>query len=185
MELFADNGYAATAVSDITKRAGVSRKTFYELYDDKEDAFIDSYRVVEMLVVGSGTGETTGAWTPVSSPEAVSELVERFLLLLGFAPAATKMFFLEAVGVSSRVRARRNEAITEFVAAVTPTMQDLRARFEPGLPPLPTDVCHAMTAAAIELIIEYLADHEPTELVQLTPRFTQLIRAIVTPNHTN
>src|SRR6266550_4193374 len=32
-------GYAATTVGDVIARAGVSRKTFYEQFADKEDCF--------------------------------------------------------------------------------------------------------------------------------------------------
>ena len=39
----AEKGYAATRVADITDYAGVSRKTFYELFSDKEDCFLAAY----------------------------------------------------------------------------------------------------------------------------------------------
>jgi AcrR family transcriptional regulator len=39
----AANGYAATTVADITHHAGVSRKTFYEHFADKEECFLAAY----------------------------------------------------------------------------------------------------------------------------------------------
>ena len=39
----AERGYAATRVADIIARAGVSRTTFYEHFDDKEACFLASY----------------------------------------------------------------------------------------------------------------------------------------------
>src|SRR5258708_4614521 len=39
----AAKGYARTTVADITALAGVSRKTFYEHFEDKEACFLASY----------------------------------------------------------------------------------------------------------------------------------------------
>jgi AcrR family transcriptional regulator len=39
----ADRGYAAATVSDIVRAAGVSRSTFYALFDGKEACFIDAF----------------------------------------------------------------------------------------------------------------------------------------------
>ncbi len=36
-------GYAATTVSDVIKRAGVSRKAFYEHFANKEECFLATY----------------------------------------------------------------------------------------------------------------------------------------------
>src|SRR5215470_2187618 len=42
----ADRGYADTRVVDIIQRAGLSRKTFYELFEDKEACFLAAYDLV-------------------------------------------------------------------------------------------------------------------------------------------
>src|SRR6476620_2376203 len=39
----AEKGYAATAVADVISRAGVSRKTFYEHFANKEACFLEAY----------------------------------------------------------------------------------------------------------------------------------------------
>ncbi|MGW5640849.1 TetR/AcrR family transcriptional regulator, partial [Streptomyces sp. NPDC003832] len=41
----ADKGYTAATVADATRRAGVSRKTFYELFTDKDPAAVDPLAV--------------------------------------------------------------------------------------------------------------------------------------------
>ena len=154
--LFAENGYANTTVLQIAKQAGVSRKTFYELYDTKEDVFLDTYRAVEVLVtVAPATGTLQDAALGDWRTE-LPALVERMLAVLALAPAATRMFFLEALGAGPRVRARRNEAIAEFVAALMPTLGRLRATIEPALPPLDDQLGYAIAAASIELIVQHL-----------------------------
>ncbi|AMT73794.1 hypothetical protein ABG82_13105 [Mycobacteroides immunogenum] len=97
--------------------------------------------------------------------------------------SATRMFYLEAVGAGPRVRTRRNAAIDEFVAAITPGMQELRRLTDPHLPPLTSRHCHLIVAASIELITEFLADHQPGDLAALTSDLTEVVRLIAIPNH--
>lgn len=42
-EAVAQKGYGATTVADVLERARVSRRSFYELYRDKEDCFLCLY----------------------------------------------------------------------------------------------------------------------------------------------
>jgi AcrR family transcriptional regulator len=41
IELFAEHGYEATTVHQITERAGVAKGTFFNYFDSKEDVFCD------------------------------------------------------------------------------------------------------------------------------------------------
>ncbi len=43
MRIVAEKGYAAATVTDLTKQAGISRTTFYELFADKEACFLAAY----------------------------------------------------------------------------------------------------------------------------------------------
>jgi AcrR family transcriptional regulator len=45
MEVLGDNGYEGATVGRICKRAGVSRRTFYDLFDDREDCFLDAFEL--------------------------------------------------------------------------------------------------------------------------------------------
>jgi AcrR family transcriptional regulator len=51
VRVVAAKGYGAATIGDLTKQAGVSRTTFYELFDDKEACFLAAYdNAVETLV---------------------------------------------------------------------------------------------------------------------------------------
>ncbi|MGB8875435.1 MAG: helix-turn-helix domain-containing protein, partial [Solirubrobacteraceae bacterium] len=43
VEAVADKGYARVTVADVIERAGVSRKTFYEQFANKEECFLAAY----------------------------------------------------------------------------------------------------------------------------------------------
>jgi len=182
IELFAVEGYAATSVLTIAKRAGVSSKTFYQLYASKEELFLDAYQAVGVVVRESGLNVPNGGALRIE-PGEIRDYASRVLGVIAAAPAAARVFFLEAVGAGQRVRVRRNEAIREFVDAISPAMRDLRGRTDPALPPLTDEMCHLVVAAGTELIIEYLADHEPTTLPRLAPQIAELVRLVVIPNH--
>ena len=48
VEVVGQVGYASMTVSDVISRAGVSRRTFYEHFANKEDVFLAAYdHVVE------------------------------------------------------------------------------------------------------------------------------------------
>jgi AcrR family transcriptional regulator len=60
-----ERGYAATTVTQVVAAAGVSRRTYYNYYGDKAEAFFDVYgQVTDFLVAAMGeAGEAEpGAW---------------------------------------------------------------------------------------------------------------------------
>jgi AcrR family transcriptional regulator len=62
-EAVAEKGYAATTVADVVGRAGVSRKTFYEHFADKEECFLASYdegaKAIFAAMAGAADGHAT------------------------------------------------------------------------------------------------------------------------------
>ena len=45
-ELTAEEGYEATKIADIVRRAGVARKTLYDNFDGKEEVFLAAFQVL-------------------------------------------------------------------------------------------------------------------------------------------
>src|ERR687890_2263309 len=54
IEVVSERGYPETRVVDVIGVAGVSRKTFYELFESKEDCFLAAYDVL----LGNLLGDT-------------------------------------------------------------------------------------------------------------------------------
>ena len=52
----AERGYARTSVADVLRRARVSRETFYEQFDNKQDCFLASFDAAGALVAGEMSG---------------------------------------------------------------------------------------------------------------------------------
>jgi AcrR family transcriptional regulator len=122
----AEKGYAATRVADITEYAGVSRKTFYELFTDKEDCFLAAYDAITALLMDR-MARGLAAVANASWEQQVSALLGEFLRFLAAEPAFARMCIVEVLGSGQRGLARRDAAIEAFFPVV-----DQIPRSQPG-----------------------------------------------------
>jgi AcrR family transcriptional regulator len=107
-ELVAGRGLQDVPVAEVIRRAGVSRKTFYELYPGKEECFVAVYeRELERLI--SPTLQAfagTEAW--------VDRLRTALGVLLGTLaadPDGARICFVEVLAAGPKALARRNTAM--------------------------------------------------------------------------
>lgn len=113
-EVTAEQGYAATSITDIVHRAGVARKTLYECFDGKEDLFLatfdaaveETFRRVEEAGV-----RATGGWQ-----EQVRAALGAFLAYVAEQPSLARMCMLEAPSATPAMSARYEAAMRRFVA---------------------------------------------------------------------
>lgn len=72
IEVVSERGYPETRVVDVIGVAGVLRKTFYELFESKEDCFLAAYDLLVGNLGGADDGRSGGAvgcrYPPPSSP---------------------------------------------------------------------------------------------------------------------
>jgi AcrR family transcriptional regulator len=69
--LFTDHGFASTTVEQITRRAGVSQRTFFRHFPDKEEVlFADDDRLLPAI-----TGAITADDKPVGAEELMAEVL--------------------------------------------------------------------------------------------------------------
>jgi len=108
----AEKGYAPTRVVDITEYAGVSRKTFYELFTDKEDCFLAAYDAITALLMdklGRSLAAAQDTWEA-----KVHALLGGLLAFMAAEPAFARMCIVEVLGSGPRGLARRDAAIEAF-----------------------------------------------------------------------
>jgi AcrR family transcriptional regulator len=117
VEVVAELGYPETRVVDIIKRAGVSRKTFYELFEDKEDCFLAAYdHAVGRLYIG--TEEAFEAAAEESWAERMRIATGRFLDLLAARPELAKFCVVDVLAAGPKALARRDAAIRQFTGFI-------------------------------------------------------------------
>jgi AcrR family transcriptional regulator len=111
-ELTAEQGYEATKIADIVRRAKVARKTLYDNFDGKEDLFlaaIDFY----LLQLRTRVVDACAASEPWQ--RQVEAGLAAFLGFLAERPAAARMCMIEALSATPEAAARYDASMREFV----------------------------------------------------------------------
>src|SRR4051812_41114496 len=105
----AAKGYAATSVADVIALAGVSRKTFYTHFDDKEACFLASYDTGAERIFDAMAGAVEGAETWEEVLDAVFSTWLEFLQAdLAFTRAYMVEFWAAGPEARERWRVRRD-----------------------------------------------------------------------------
>lgn len=177
-ETIAAEGYAKTTVGAIAERAGVSRKTFYELFEDKEDALLAGYAGVEHLL-GAIDATALRAHETATERELIAAGIRSSLRTLAHAPAFTQTFFIEALGAGPRVRRRRDAAIEQVTTAITSSLSAAQTTERALRPPVDRELVRGFLGASIEAIIRHLVHDGPETLEHLEPTLSRLAERIL------
>jgi AcrR family transcriptional regulator len=118
----AELGYAEMNVEAVIARAGVSRRTFYEHFRNKEDAFFAAYDAAVHQVVRhirrAYLNETT-------AQERLRAGIGAFLQFLSSGPQLARMCIVEVLAAGPRAIARRNEAMRTFAEIIEDNIHEL------------------------------------------------------------
>jgi AcrR family transcriptional regulator len=159
----ADKGYAATTVGDVVSGAGVSRKTFYEHFADKEDCFLAAWDAGVQILFDAIMASRDGAGDPI---ERMRAGLRAYLGTLAAEPAFARSFFIEVVAAGPRAEARRAEVHERF-AALFETLHAETRRELPQLPDLPPAIPRAAVGAINELVSDYVRAGRTEQLPEL------------------
>jgi AcrR family transcriptional regulator/DNA-binding MarR family transcriptional regulator len=114
-EVVADHGVGAATVAQIVARAGVSRRTFYELFADREECFLaafdDAVAVAARRVAPAFQAE--GRWR-----ERVRAGLLALLAFLDEEPALGELCVVHALGAGPDALEHRARVVRALVAAV-------------------------------------------------------------------
>jgi AcrR family transcriptional regulator len=131
-EVAAERGAGAASVAHIVARAGVSRRTFYDLFEDREDCFLAAF----------DEAVAQAARTVIPAYEGESRWRERvragLLALLVFCeeePSLARLCVVEALAAGPRALERRAEILEQLLWAVDQGRAERPARV-PEPPPL-------------------------------------------------
>jgi len=118
-ELSADQGYEATKIADIVRRAAVARKTLYDNFDGKEDLFLSAIdaAMTELRVVVEEACERTSG-----SPQ--DEIVAGLSALLDWIaehPAPARMCMVEAISATPSSARLYDAGMRDFVELLRKT----------------------------------------------------------------
>ena len=113
-DAMAQKGYAATSVADVLRAAKVSRETFYEQFESKEDCFTSALEAATDVVLAQAFATRPTGGTPL---ERFDSGLRTYLDALAAQPALSRLFLIE-VYAAGPVALERRAAVQRRFAAV-------------------------------------------------------------------
>jgi AcrR family transcriptional regulator len=173
-EAITEKGYAATTIADVVRHSHVSKRTFYEHFADKEEAFLATYSAAgdELLgVIGAAlVGEAP--WR-----ERLRAALAAYLEELAAHPALTRTFLVEIQAAGPRATALRREVMRRFADGLRAIVDDVR-REDPSVAPLSADVATAAVGGINELILGAVEDGRIDALPELLDVAAEFLGAV-------
>jgi AcrR family transcriptional regulator len=157
----ARKGYAGTTVADVVAGAGVSRKTFYEHFRDKEECFLAAFDTgVDLLLDAIVAAESPGDPTWL---ELTRARVRAYLDALASQPDFARTFLIEVFAAGPQALERRAEVLRRFAQLFRDLHVEARRQF-PDLPPVPEPIYIAAVGAINELVSDFAREGRTAEL---------------------
>ena len=159
----AEKGYAAVTVTDIVERANVSRRTFYEHFQDKEDCFLAAYDAgsEELFRRVLEAQSQRHSW-----PERARAAVHAYLHTFAEQPAYAKATMVEVLSAGPKALAHRRCMHRRYARLLQDLHQQARED-RPEIRELPDALFIATVSATDGLVTEYIEQGRAHELPQL------------------
>ncbi|MDQ3726181.1 MAG: TetR/AcrR family transcriptional regulator [Actinomycetota bacterium] len=171
-EAVAENGYAGTTIAHITRQAAVSRRTFYEHFNSKDECFVAAYDTV-MTELNRRVGEAFDQeeeW-----PQAVRAGIAAMLEFLSAEPHLARLSMVEALVAGPVVVERYDAAIQNLVPYFEAGREGRSADVLAGLSPTTEE---ALVGGMVSLISRRIFAGRADELEGLLP---DLVEFTLTP----
>jgi AcrR family transcriptional regulator len=170
VELARERGPERVTVAHVVTRAGVSRRTFYELFEDREDCLI--------AALEDGVARIAAAVLPVYRGEdgwcaRIRAALTAMLEVFDEEPRTATLCVVDALGAGPRALQRRAHVIDKLVGAV-----DRGRRESPHGQALARIVAEGVVGAVLGVLYARLLEESPKPLLGLRG---QLMGMIVLP----
>lgn len=166
-ELTAEQGYEATKIGDIVRRAGVARKTLYDNFEGKEEVFLAAFDAAVdevMQRIEADCAEVEGGWE-----ERVEAGLSSFLGYVAENPALARMCMIEALSATPAATERYEAAMQGFVA--------LTKRTVPQDDHLPETIEETLVGGVAWIVYQQLRRDEAEQAENLLPELSEFMLA--------
>src|SRR5487761_1840547 len=167
VEVVCERGAAGVSVSHVVDRAGVSRRTFYEVFDDREDCFLAAFDEALLRVAGCVLPVYEA---PLKWRERIRASLVEFLSFLDGDPGAGRLLVVETLGAGHRALARRKNVLAQIIEAI----DEGRAEAKTGSDPSPL-TGEGIVGAVLAVISGRIVEGDPRPLVELTNPLMSMI----------
>jgi len=158
VEIAVESGYPAARVGDIAARAGVSRATFYELFENKEACFLAAHREL----AGQLSGEVAAAIADGDAARAIDSAFASVVDYAGREAAAFDFLTHQAMLAGPAALEARDELLASLWDGVE--QAHTRARKQTGLPNMPASILLGGLVRVLGMRMRR-GDYDPDELL--------------------
>lgn len=165
-ELCAEQGYEATKIADVVRRAHVARKTLYDNFSGKEELFLAAFD----MTLADAEAEVVEACDAIDPAEWEARTEAGLRALLEFVaanPAASRLALVEAPAASVTSAARYETALEGFIVR-------LRAAAPPG-PGRPATLEEALVGGTVWIVQRQVRRGAAKEAPELLPELTEFV----------
>ncbi|HXA55185.1 MAG TPA: TetR/AcrR family transcriptional regulator [Solirubrobacteraceae bacterium] len=165
IDAIGEKGYAASTVSDVIKRAGVSRKAFYEHFANKEECFLATYDSIAAIgEQGVSRAFRRAEGLPDSVQAALGELFELAIAR----PEALRVLMVEIGAAGPAGVQRREQLVVRYEEFLRESLG-----LQPGPGPIPNPILRGVVGGILHVLYTHLrrGDHR-----QLRKRLPDLVR---------
>jgi AcrR family transcriptional regulator len=166
-ELASEQGYEATKISDIVRRAAVARKTLYDNFSGKEEVFIAAFdAAVEEMArrIEESCAETEGGWQ-----ERIEAGLSAFLGYVAEEPALARLCLIEALSATPATTERYEDALQGFV--------EMAQRALPQDDRLPETIEETLVGGVVWIVYQQVRRHETERAEDLLPELSEFMTA--------
>jgi AcrR family transcriptional regulator len=175
--VFSRVGYADATAEAIAREAGMSKATFYEHFDNKEDCIVALFDTATEVVI-EAMGHAGARHANARPRERIRATIHAFLQALADFPDEAQTLLVEIVGAGPRALGRRDRALD----AVAQYIDELnRADAEAGAVrrlASPHDA-YAIVGAAMELAARQVRTGRPEDVHDLEPVIERLVLGLL------
>jgi AcrR family transcriptional regulator len=169
-EVVGERGYPETTVRDVLERARMSRRTFYELFDNREHCFLAAYEQARSEAL---------AWLDRAHdepfPQHLTSVLTRMLEDLAARPDFARLLLVEPVAVGASGLERHERTMRELAERLARARPDAA----PGLRPDELRLrCEASVGAVHRVVAARIVEGRARDLPGLAGELVRLVRTL-------
>jgi AcrR family transcriptional regulator len=175
-EVTAEQGAAGVTVAHIVARSGVSRRTFYELFSDRDDCLLATLELAGRRARGAVLPAYRGEGGSAARTRWRGAMRAGLTALLAFfdeEPALARLCVVESLAAGSKALALRTRVVEALIEAV----EGGRAEARSGARAAPPLTGEGVVGAVLAVIHARLASAQRTPLSPLAPALMSMIVA--------
>ena len=172
----AERGYASVTVADVVGIAGVSRRTFYEHFVDKQDCFLAAYEAGVQVLIGEILRAMEGAsedWR-----DRLRVALTAYTSVLASEPLFARTLLIDVLGAGGRAVELRQQLYQLFVTRFA-NLAERAAAQDAAVEPVPDVFLRALVGGIGELVQQHILARGAETLEELTPELVRVAETVI------